>query len=120
MCAINTDCYLAILKEYIKRMPSAHFEIITRTKNSCLSPSRELLNYAKQNKIPFEEYKKIFLEELKKRSFVPEKLKTLKQISKERVVFLVCYEKDASKCHRSIVKDILMNPSKYGYDLTWK
>lgn len=119
MCAINIDCYLAVLKDFRKRLVHGHFEVITRTAKSCLSPSKELLDYAKKNKIPFEEYRMLFLDELKKNSYVPLKLKALKQISKERVVFLVCYEKDASKCHRSIVKDILMNPKKYGYDLTW-
>lgn len=117
---INTDCYLAVLKKYRTKWFDAHFEVITRTSKSCLSPSKELLNYAKENKISFEEYKEKFLKELKERPFVSEKLRTLKRIGEDRLIFLVCYEKDASKCHRSIIKDILMTPSKYGYDLSWK
>lgn len=117
---INTDCYLGVLKEYKTRFFNAHFEVITRMEESCLSPSWALLNYAKEYKISFEEYKERFLRELKKRPFALEKLRNLKRIGKDRVIFLVCLEKDASKCHRSIVKDILMTPSKYGFDLSWK
>lgn len=117
---INTDCYLAILKKYREKYIDAHFEIITRTAKSCLSPSKELLEYAKKSNMSFDRYKELFLEELKRNSFVPEKLKSLKKISEERLIFLVCYEKDADKCHRSIVREILFNPTKYGYDLSWK
>lgn len=117
---INTDCYLRVLEKYKAKLPDAHFEVITRMEESLLSPSWELLNYAKENKISFEEYKERFLKELKQRPFVVEKLRTLKRIGKDRLIFLVCFEKDASKCHRSIVRDILMTPRKYGFDLSWK
>ena len=117
---VNTSCYLAVLKKFRDAFFDAHFEIITRTAKSCLSPSQALLDYAKDNNISFDAYKELFLEELRKNGYVPEKLKTLKKIGEERMIFLVCYEKDASKCHRSIVKDILERPHKYGYDLRWK
>lgn len=117
---ISTDCYLAVLGDYKAIFFEAHFEVITRMEESLLSPSWELLHYAKENKISFEEYKERFLKELKERPFVLEKLRTLKRIGEDLLIFLVCLEKDASKCHRSIVRDILMTPSRYGYDLSWK
>ena len=36
-----------------------------------------------------------------------ERIRELREIAKEKVVFLVCYEKDSKECHRSIIKDIL-------------
>ena len=36
-----------------------------------------------------------------------ERIRELREIAKEKVIFLVCYEKDPKKCHRSIVKDVL-------------
>ncbi|GAH85322.1 unnamed protein product, partial [marine sediment metagenome] len=62
---INTDCYLAVLEKYKEKFSEAHFEVITRSAKSCLSPSWELLNDVKGNKISFEEYKERFLKELK-------------------------------------------------------
>jgi len=117
---INTDCYLAVLKKYKAKFPEAHFEVITRTAKSCLSPSSELLYEVRENKLSFEEYKERFLKELRECPFVPEKLRILRCIGEDRLIFLICFEKDASKCHRSIIRDILMNPSVYGYDLSWK
>lgn len=63
---INTDCYLAVLKKYKAKFFDAHFEVITRTAKSCLSPSKELLYYAKENEISFKEYEKLFIKEIRK------------------------------------------------------
>jgi len=115
---IRVECYLVVLKRYKEMYPEAHFEVITQTAKSCLSPSKELLNYAKEDKITFHEYKVRFLKEIRESPIAIKRLKLLKQIAKDRMIFLVCFEKDASKCHRSIVRDILINPKLYGFDLS--
>lgn len=107
---IRIECYLAVLKKYKMQFPNAHFEVITRTAKSELSPSRELLSIAKDRKMDFETYKKLFLEEILSNPDALIRIGELRQIAKEKVVYLICYELDASKCHRSIVKEIIMHP----------
>lgn len=110
---INTDCYLAVLAKYKERFFEAHFEVITRTAKSCLSPSWELLNYAKENEISFEEYKKLFIKEIKENPEAKKRINELREIAKDKVVFLVCYEKFPYKqgCHRIIIKEMIENLS---------
>lgn len=104
---IRVDCYLAVLKKYREQYPNAHFEVITRTAGSILSPDWSLLTYCKDNNIPFERYRVLLIDQLKRRQGVKEKLEELKEIAKTKDLFLVCYEKDASKCHRSIIKEMM-------------
>ncbi len=104
---INTDCYLAVLKKYRTRFPDAHFEVITLTAKSLLSPSKELLNYAKENNISFEEYEKLFIKEISENPEAKKRIDELREIAKDKVVFLVCFERFAEKCHRSTVKKII-------------
>ena len=106
---INTDCYLAVLKKYKAKFFEAHFEVITRTAKSCLSPSWELLNDVKGNKISFEEYKERFLKEIRENPKAKKRIEELREIAKDKVVFLVCYEKFPYKqnCHRIIVKKVI-------------
>lgn len=104
---INTDCYLRLLDKYKAKFPEAHFEVITQTAKSCLSPSKCLLNYAKENEISFKEYEKLFVKEIKKNPEAKKRINELREIAKDKVVFLVCFEKDPSVCHRSIVKKII-------------
>lgn len=113
---IRTDCYLAVLKKFREKFPDAHFEVITRTAKSILSPSKKLLIEAgimkksdgtKNPKMPFNEYSLKFFDEIENNPKAKERLRELLKISKEKDVFLVCYEKDSNKCHRSLVKRIL-------------
>ena len=104
---VNTDCYLAVLKKYREKYFDAHFEVITRTAKSCLSPSKELLHYAKENKISFEVYEKLFIKEISENPEAKKRIDELREITKDKVVFLVCFERFAEKCHRSTVKKII-------------
>jgi len=104
---INTDCYLAVLKKYKAKFFEAHFEVITRTAKSCLSPSKCLLNYAKKNGISFKEYQKLFIKEISENPEAKKRINELREIAKDKVVFLVCFERDPEVCHRSIVKKII-------------
>ncbi len=107
---IRTDCYLAVLKKYRKQYPNAHFEVITRTAKSVLSPSWSLLNAVKSGIIDFDEYKKKLIDEIFSRDDAINLIKKLKKMSDSgKIVFLVCYEKNADLCHRMIIKDIISN-----------
>ncbi len=104
---VNTDCYLAVLTKYRKKFFDAHFEVITQTANSCLSPSKELLHYAKENEISFEDYEIFFINEISENPEAKKRINEIREIAKDKVVFLVCYERDPEVCHRSIVKKII-------------
>ena len=104
---IRIDCYLAVLKKFKEQYPNAHFEIITRTAHSILSPSWELLKKSKEEEWNFEYYSNELLKEFKRIPAVWKKIEELQKIAKTKDIFLVCYEKDASKCHRSIIKTIM-------------
>lgn len=104
---VRIDCYLAVLKKFQKTFPTSHFEVITRTAGSPLSPSWQLLHYAKAHELSFPQYALLLLKELKNNPAARKRIFELRQILKERVVFLVCYEKNPAKCHRTIIKHIL-------------
>jgi uncharacterized protein YeaO (DUF488 family) len=106
---IRTDCYLAVLKKFKEKYPNAHFEVITRVAKSPLSPSWDLLNKAKEEKWDFDKYRQALIIELGESGAAAKKLWELKLIARKKDVFLVCYEKDASKCHRSIIKELMGN-----------
>ena len=104
---VMTNCYLAVLKKFKTQYPDAHFEVITRTAKSVLAPSWELLELLKKHLIFFEEYKELFIKEIRENPEALKRIEELREIGKERLLFLVCYEKDQSICHRSIVKEII-------------
>lgn len=115
---IRTDCYLALLKRFRERYPNAHFEVITSRSSSPLKPSKELLINAgimkkrdgsKNPMMPFNEYSILLKEEIRKNQEAWKRLKELKEMSKKKTVFLVCYEKDSSKCHRTLIKEMIEN-----------
>lgn len=115
---IRIECYLAILRKFKERFPEAHFEVITRTSKSVLSPSKQLLYKVKylekeDLKMNFERYRALYLKEILNNPDALIRIEELIEIAKEKVVFLICYEKDSSKCHRSILKDVIENPNKY-------
>lgn len=110
---IRIECYLAILKRYKEKYPDAHFEVVTRTAKSKLAPSKELLIHAKSIKMTFERYRILYLLEILDNIDALMRIEELREIAKEKIVFLICYEKDPSKSHRSILKDVIQNPKKY-------
>jgi uncharacterized protein YeaO (DUF488 family) len=104
---IRIDCYFAVLKKFKEQYMDAHFEMVMRRFGHPLSPSWNLLNQAKEMKWSFEKYTSELLEEFSKNPKAQERLKELREIARKKDVFLVCFEKDPSVCHRSIVKKIL-------------
>lgn len=104
---VRVDCYFAVMKKYRKYCGDAHFEMITRARqNHILSPSWDLLNRYKAEKWDFSKYRENFLREMNHPK-CEEKIAQLREISKTKTVFLICYEKDPSQCHRSIVKELI-------------
>lgn len=114
---VRTDCYLAVSKKFKEKYPDAHFEYVSRSRfNSILSPSVDLLIDAgiykksdgtKNPKMSWQDYKSAFKKEIKNNTKALERLKELKEMANEKTVFLVCFEKDASECHRSILKEMI-------------
>lgn len=105
---IRLDCYLAILDKMKKQYPDAHFEVITRTAQSVLSPSFKLLRIAKAG-MKFEIYKIALTDELLRSEKAQMRLRKLKEIASKKLVFLVCFEKDATRCHRSLIKEMILD-----------
>ena len=109
---LRTDCYAAVLPKFCKQYAHAHFEIVMRIPASVgltappsdLSPSPSLLRRYKEQKCTFAE----FAAELKKELFSNPRtllhMQKLLDLSRHQLVFLVCCEKDATQCHRSLLK----------------
>jgi uncharacterized protein YeaO (DUF488 family) len=70
-----------------------------------LAPSIALLNDWKSKKINWEEYARRYLEEIKGKKEIVEKLLGL--IKEKEVVTLLCAEKEDKYCHRRLLKDYL-------------
>ena len=119
MVGIHTDVYLWVYKNK-SRDPNAKYYIITRTVNSLLSPSRMLLNIYKNGFISWEKYKELLVKELLENPRAVQKMREIKKEALTKDVYLVCYEKDASQCHRSIVKDLIENTIKIEEDMNHK
>ena len=113
---IRIDCYLAKLKEFKGMYPNAHFEVITNTSKSILAPSKELLmdagifknpNGTKNPKMDFKEFIIRFMGEIYPNLNACSRLLDLKNLAKEKTIFLVCYCKNPEFCHRSIIKEMI-------------
>ncbi len=105
---VRLDCYVALLPKFKERFPMAHFEVITRQgASSPLSPSWSLLEAIKSGALAWEEYGVRLVAEIHANQEARARLKRLRGIASERVTFLVCFEKDPARCHRSIVKKLV-------------
>ena len=101
------ETYLAVKKKMEKLLPDAHFEVVTRTAKHVLSPSWKLLRRAKAEKWDFGKYKIAFVDEMISNPKALQKMHELVSLAREKDVYLVCYEKDASKCHRTILIELM-------------
>lgn len=113
-------CYLAIMAKMKLEHPEALFENITRRAKSVLSPSWKLLNRCnsmKKRGVPEDEiwayYEWEFIREMEDNfDAVHAKLEELREIAKERDVYLVCVEanrnvEENEHCHRFLVRKML-------------
>jgi len=107
---IYTDVYLA---KYLKipkhvRDQIGIFHVITRAYHrSSLSPSLKLLKEYKHGFLSWTEYVERFLEEIRNNETALKTIAKYREEAQSQAVFLVCYEKNASRCHRSIIKQII-------------
>lgn len=99
------ETYLANIKNLKKAEPNSVFYIVTRTSKSYLSPSFELLNKYKKKEITWEDYVFLFEKEMDNLT-CKEEMKKIKELSKTKDVYLVCYEKNGN-CHRHILKELI-------------
>lgn len=107
---VKTNIYLAKLKQLQSRKqcdPSAMYLKITRAHiNSILSPSWNLYHKAKRRKVTWDQYKTEFLKEMNNEK-VRDLLEKLRAFAQTRDLYLICYEKDPTHCHRSLVKKLI-------------
>ncbi|MDI6760579.1 MAG: DUF488 family protein [Candidatus Brocadiaceae bacterium] len=69
-----------------------------------LSPSPGLLKDWLRKGIPFKEFKTGYVKEMGSQK---EKLKALAMRAKEEIITLFCHEKEATYCHRRILKELI-------------
>ena len=116
------ETYLGVIGKKLKEYPHARFYIVMRslpkwTKDMVekddrveylpiLSPSKKLFMDYKYNGLPWDEYVPIFLHEMESIE-AQEKMREIVEESKNRTVFLVCYEKPPEYCHRFLLLDIM-------------
>lgn len=97
------ESYLAVMK----RLPQDSVKIVvTRTAGCVLSPSWDLLNDYKNGKINWDGYVERFTQEMNNDVCIAT-MRKIKWMSKNRDIFLLCYEKDSSHCHRSLLLDMI-------------
>ncbi len=94
-------CVASSYPSFIKKGKMTHF--------SSLAPSLKLLKGYKAGKITWDQYVKIFRDEMRHRATSWQNLKWLKRRDKAvEVIRLLCYEKAEDKrCHRFLLLDVL-------------
>jgi uncharacterized protein YeaO (DUF488 family) len=128
---IKVSCYYSILRKKGTQYPNAHFELISLWKprwfkeidyfglqfhhSPELAPKKELLRKGQNKEISFSLYLKKLERQIFNNSKAVKRLFQLRELSKRRLVFLVCHEKDETKCHRNSVMKWLNN-----LDEIWK
>lgn len=78
---------------------------VDRSSGYILSPSWKLLNEYKGHKINWNEYVRRFKEEMSNEVCI-NKMKEIKELAKEKDVYLVCYC-STKRCHRFLLMDII-------------
>lgn len=73
---------------------------------SVLSPSKELFYDYKEGRINWREFENRFRKEIISSPKAIAELKRLKELSQEKDVYLICYEKNYP-CHRFILIDLI-------------
>jgi uncharacterized protein YeaO (DUF488 family) len=73
---------------------------------SVLSPSKELFYDYKEGRINWQEFENRFRKEMISSPKASAELKRLKELSQEKDVYLICYEKNYP-CHRFILIDLI-------------
>ena len=112
---IRTDCYLAIMARMKRQFPDARFEEVYKASGSVLAPSANILVATgifkkpdgTKNPTDFVLYRRLFREHILSDPRAVAWLRKLKEMAISRDVFLVCLEKDATNCHRTLLKEMM-------------
>ena len=97
------------IKILIVRYPPKDFNVLKYEKLyfvSALAPSISLLNSYKNSKQTDEDWKKYvteFVNEMTVRQDMIDAIKKVARLAKDMDVYLICYEKDYTRCHRTIL-----------------
>lgn len=82
-----------------------------------LGPSKELLNKynsTKKEYIDWIEFKDKFIDEIEIRDDIQHNIKKIiKALSKNIDVYLICYERNYNRCHRTILAEYICNKLNY-------
>lgn len=91
----------------IRNLPEdAEKIVVTRRAGHVLSPSWELLNDYKNGRINWDQYVERFKQEMANDVCIVA-MRKIKWMAKEKLVYLICYEKDPYRCHRSLLLDMI-------------
>ena len=112
---LRTDCYLAVLKRFKVKYPTAIFELVHRASGSVLAPSVDLLIRTgifmkadgSKNPKDFVLYRRLYREQILTNKMAMQRLRDLKQMAERQDIFLVCLEKDPTNCHRTLIKEMI-------------
>ena len=75
-----------------------------------LSPSRELINQYKTDKISWKKFFSKYKKEIQENSESTESLKMLRKKSKTNNITLLCFEPSGIPCHRHVLREIIEKP----------
>lgn len=97
--------YLANLENYSEKETKVF--VMRDRGNNELAPSKELLEAWKSGEITWKGYVDVFIEELLRSKESKKRLKSLAKEAESKDIRLICYEKNESRCHRTILKKII-------------
>lgn len=97
---------ILITRFYPRGVKKDHFDYWIRE----LAPSQSLLKSYKEGERNWNDFKIVFLAELRENIESLEIIHALNQHIANDNVTLLCYEKDGTPCHRHMVRDIVENP----------
>lgn len=108
------------LKKVHAANPEAIYIIVSRSKPSyaiynrwymALAPSQSLLRSYKSGLCDEEEYTRRFTEQISKSKIAQERIQTIRELSKDNDVYLICWEKTGF-CHRFLLMDMIEGEKK--------
>ena len=76
-----------------------------------LGPSRDLLKGFKRGEISWDTYKVRYLQEMQEED-AREEIRRLATIAQRETVTILCVCKDESKCHRTLLRDLILEEAR--------
>lgn len=101
--ARNKDEINTKLREISKKHGIIVLYVMRNRGNNAVAPSKELLHLGKNGKITWKEYAERYLKELNNNEYAFAWMNELAFDSQTLEIVLVCFEKDAEHCHRTLL-----------------